>query len=575
MNNIILGINSDHADSSACIFVDGKLVAASEEERFNRIKHWSGFPIQSIQYCLEESGVSFNEISDITINTNPVSNLFPKLFFFLKKYISGKKKIEIFNRYKKKVNIKKKFFEKFGKSRKLKFHFIDHHKSHIASSFFPSGFKKSLAISIDGFGDFTSIAIADCENQNIVIKKKLLFPNSIGVFYEAMTQLAGFTKYGEEYKLMGLSAFGKAKYYEILKKNFFKKGNEILNLNLDLFDFHKKNFSYNYQGEPNQNLLFNSKALEIFKSLKIDNIKNLNFSKDIASSTQKIFEEFIQDISNKYQGDHENLVLSGGCALNSLANGKLAQKKKFKNIFVPYCPGDNGGCIGSALYLLNEKYPDTKPKNLQNPYLGKQYFDNDLLEFFKKYEDKVNVKEFKNDNELNSVVCNELINEKIIGWFQGRMEFGPRALGNRSIISSPIGPNIKDLINSKIKLRENFRPFAPSILEEKISDWFDEQLQSDYMSFVAPIKFDKRKIIPAVTHVDGTGRLQTVSKEKNHKFYNLIKKFEALTNVPILLNTSFNENEPIVMTPEEAIKCYLRTEMDFLVINNFFISKKI
>ena len=573
MDKVILGINSNHADSSACIIINGKLIAAVEEERFNRIKHWAGFPEKSISFCLQEAGVDFSMIDDVAINTNPLSNVSHKIFYFLKNYITGKKKLEIFKRYKNKFNLKKKLEKKFGINNKLKLNFIDHHISHISSAFYPSEFQNSLAISIDGFGDFSSLVIAECLDQKIKIKKKMLFPNSLGVFYESMTQLAGFKNYGEEYKLMGLSAFGNPKYYDVLKKNCFIN-DDIYKLNLDLFEFHKKNFSYNFEGQPNQKFLLNKKIYEIFNDNINYSTNDKDFAKDIASSTQKIFEEALFKIISSYKNKNENLVLSGGCALNSLANGKLAESKIFKNIYVPFCPGDNGGSIGAALYLHKKKYTEIKTTNLQNPYLGKKYNNEEILNTLEKYKNKIDYKILNNDNDLNDLVCKKLLNENIIGWFQGRMEFGPRALGNRSIISSPIGPNIKNLINSKIKLRESFRPFAPSILEEKVLDWFDNKINSNYMSFVSKIRNDKKSLIPAVTHIDGTGRLQTVNPNQNKKFYNLIKKFYEISNVPILLNTSFNENEPIVMSPENALECFLRTEMDYLVVNNFFINKK-
>jgi len=573
MDKVILGINSNHADSSACIIINGKLIAAVEEERFNRIKHWAGFPEKSISFCLQEAGVDFSMIDDVAINTNPLSNVSHKIFYFLKNYITGKKKLEIFKRYKNKFNLKKKLEKKFGINNKLKLNFIDHHISHISSAFYPSEFQNSLAISIDGFGDFSSLVIAECLDQKIKIKKKMLFPNSLGVFYESMTQLAGFKNYGEEYKLMGLSAFGNPKYYDVLKKNCFIN-DDIYKLNLDLFEFHKKNFSYNFEGQPNQKFLLNKKIYEIFNDNINYSTNDKDFAKDIASSTQKIFEEALFKIISSYKNKNENLVLSGGCALNSLANGKLAESKIFKNIYVPFCPGDNGGSIGAALYLHKNKYTEIKTTNLQNPYLGKKYNNEEILNTLEKYKNKIDYKILNNDNDLNDLVCKKLLNENIIGWFQGRMEFGPRALGNRSIISSPIGPNIKNLINSKIKLRESFRPFAPSILEEKVLDWFDNKINSNYMSFVSKIRNDKKSLIPAVTHIDGTGRLQTVNPKQNKKFYNLIKKFYEISNVPILLNTSFNENEPIVMSPENALECFLRTEMDYLVVNNFFINKK-
>lgn len=574
MKKIILGINANHADSSACIIVGNHLIAAAEEERFNRQKHWSGFPKESILYCLNEAGIDFSDISDVAVNSNPLSNLIPKFLYFLTNYINGTKKFEIFKRYRKKINLKKTFIKNYGVNNNLKINYIDHHLSHISSAYYPSEFKKCLAVSIDGFGDFASIVIADCYNEKIKIKKKILFPNSIGVFYESMTQLAGFGKYGDEYKLMGLSGYGKPIYYDFLKKHLFNENN-LLSLNLKYYEFYKKNFSYNFSGEPNQNQLLSNSFFELLKKENIKYHNDDNFSKDIACSAQKIFEEVLFKIISENKLDHENLVLSGGCAMNSLANGKLAEKNNFRNIFVPFCPGDNGGSIGAAIYLHKKKYLNEKLFNLKNPYLGKNYDNKIIQSLVENNLNKIEYKIIDDYDELNKIICKKLIEENIIGWFQDRMEFGSRALGNRSIIATPVGPNIKKLINSKIKLRESFRPFAPAILYEKVSEWFNDNVKSDYMSFVAKIREDKKKIIPAVTHIDGTGRLQTVSYNQNKKFYNLIKTFYKITDVPILLNTSFNENEPIVMSPKEALDCFLRTEMDYLVLNNYILSKKI
>jgi len=575
MKSIILGLNFNHADSSACLLINGKLIAAAEEERFNRIKHWSGFPEQSINYCIKEGNIKFKDVTDITINTNPISNINYKIFYFLKSYLIGKKKFEIFKRLKSKISLKNTLFNKFGSSNDLKIHYIDHHISHISSAFYPSGYHESLGISIDGFGDFASVLIADCSLKKIKVIKKILFPNSLGVFYEAVTQFCGFKKYGDEYKLMGLSAYGKPNLYEKIKKNIFKDYDNNFKLNLNYFDFHKKNFNYNFEGEPNQQNLFNIEVEKLFNrkqdifSDKLDD----EFAKNLASSAQKIFEEQVFKILEKFKKNNKNLVYAGGCALNSLANGKIISKKLFQNVYIPYCPGDNGGCIGSALYLFNKKFPKKKMTNLQTPYLGKSYNENEITESLKKYSSKLQYSKYENFLDLTKLVALKLKENKIIGWFQDKMEFGPRALGNRSIVSSPIGPDIKNLINSKIKIREGFRPFAPTVLNEKVDEWFNFNAKSNYMSFVLPVKKEKKEIIPAVTHVDGTGRLQTISKENNEKFHQLILEFEKITNVPILLNTSFNENEPIVMTPDEAIECFNRTEMDYLILNNFFISK--
>jgi len=361
MKNIILGINANHADSSACIIIDGKLEVAIEEERINRIKHWSGFPEKSIIFCLNQTKINFSEITDITINTNPLSNIIPKSFFFLKNYLLGPKKYEILNRLKKKINLKQILKKKFGNDTNFKIHYIDHHVSHISSAFYMSDFEQSLGLSIDGFGDFNSIVIADCNREKISIKKKILFPNSLGVFYEAMTQLAGFKKFGEEYKAMGLSAFGKPIYYDLIKKELFKEYSEDFKLNLKYYKFQKNNFNYNFEGTPNQKELYNENIIKIFNKNSLNDLSNeKEFSQNLTSSTQKIFEDILFQILNKYKLKHKNLSYSGGCALNSLANGKIVSKKIFDNIFIPYCPGDNGGAIGSAMYLFKKKFPEKK-----------------------------------------------------------------------------------------------------------------------------------------------------------------------------------------------------------------------
>ena len=568
---VTLGLNSNHADSSAAIFLNNELTYAIEEERINRIKHWSGLPIESINACLNFTNKSIEDIDYITINTNPRSNIHRKGFFFIKNFLFGKKKYEIFKRLEKKINLKKNIEEKI----KIKFNtstrvnYIDHHLSHLASAFYPSGYKKAVGLSIDGFGDFCSIAIAKCDFKNIEIIKKTLFPNSLGLLYEAFTQLIGFKKYGEEYKMMGLSCYGKPVYFDLIKKNLFKNY-ENNQLNLNFFKHTDKNFTYNFEGEPNQNIIFNE---------KINNLTNdfLNINdetkKNIASSIQKIFEDKLIGIikSCKELNFSDNLVYAGGCALNSLANKKLYESKIFKNIFIPYAPGDGGGSIGSALYFLKNHFSEFK--NLQNPYLGNEDNNSEIDKYIKNNENLNNfhIEKFESKNEIHEKIATFLAQNKVIGFFNGKMEFGARALGNRSILANPCSDKMKDILNLKIKRRENFRPFAPSILLEHKREWFGNNIENPYMSNVEDILPEKRNLIPAVTHFDGTGRVQTVSKSINKDYHNLITKFYEKTRVPILLNTSFNENEPIVSNYKQAIDCFLRTKIDVLILNNFMI----
>tara|TARA_B100001250_G_scaffold84292_1_gene69648 strand:+ start:289 stop:2028 length:1740 start_codon:yes stop_codon:yes gene_type:complete len=578
--SIILGLNCNHADSSACIIKNGKLIFAIEEERINRIKHWAGIPILSIKECLNQTKINPSEITDIAINTNPLSNIRKKTFFFIKNYLFGKKKNEIAQRIKNKINLKKNINQLLGPnklSENTKIHYIDHHISHISSAFYASKYKKAIGLSIDGFGDFSSLCISKCENENIKVIDRIYFPDSLGLFYEAFTQYIGFKKYGDEYKVMGLSSYGKPKYYNLLSKEIFKS-NDSLQLNLKYFNHTNKNFKYNFSGSPNQSLLLNNniKKLVNFKNINYLN-SNFKIKKDMAASIQKLFEKKLMIIIEKIKklNYSENLVYAGGCALNSLGNKIIYDSKYFKKIFIPYAPGDGGGSIGAALISNKKINKYIKFKNLQTPFLGPEYKNEDIMKKIKKNKNlsKFKYEYYKNKDKLYSVVAKKIFQNKIVGFFNGKMEFGARSLGNRSIIANPCNPKIKDIINLKIKRRENFRPFAPSILHEYKSKWFNNKKLNPYMSAVELIKKNKRKKIPGVTHIDGTGRVQSVTKKLNKDFHLLIKKFNAISKVPILLNTSFNENEPIVMDPDQAIECFLRTKMDILVLNNIIIKR--
>lgn len=468
---------------------------------------------------------------------------------------------------------------KLGFRNNIKIEYIDHHICHIASGFYASGFEKSFVISIDGFGDFCSLVVAKIEtNRKLKILHKIYFPDSLGVFYEAMTQFSGFKNYGEEYKFMALACMGSPIYYEKLINNLFKDKNKI-ELNKKFFLHHDKNFLYNFEGIPNQNQIYSNELPLLFNNEKIiSKDKVFQIRNDIAASVQKIFEHHLFNLINKYVDKKysKNLVLTGGCALNSLANGKIIKKFDDLNLFVPYSPGDSGGSIGSAI-ISNIKYNKTIPTNLKTPYMGNSFTNDEINKIINKIniKDKCYIKYHNDFNTLSKKIVELLIKDNVGGFFQGRMEFGPRALGNRSIIASPINPKMKDIINKKIKKRENFRPFAPSILVEEKSKWFETVNSNLYMSAVEFIRENKRKFVPAITHFDGTGRVQDVEKHLNNRFYLLISTFYEKTGVPIILNTSFNENEPIVNRPEEAINCFIRTDIDFLVLENFLIEKKI
>ncbi len=570
---IILGINANHADSSACIVSNGKIIAAVEEERLNRIKHFSGYPIKATQECLKITNLKSTEITDIAFNTKPSSNLIAKSSFMLKNF--SLKKNESVKRIIRKINLKNILIKNFKLNKNVKFHFIEHHLAHIASAFYPSEFKKSNGLSIDGSGDFVTCAIAECEEKKIRIKKKFFFPHSLGIFYHGMTQFLGFKNYGEEYKMMGLAPYGKPKFFQKIIDNLFNsESNDLIRLNLKYFNHWKPGYKYIAGDNLEIDQIFNSKLNDLFHKEKLNNEED--FTKDFACSVQKVYEIYFNKIisyilSTNYS---KNIVYSGGCALNSSANLILTENKDyFENVFINYAPGDNGGAIGAALVVAH-KYHD-KIENLKSPYLGPEYNDHEIKEILENniYRKKFKYEFFKNDEEFFNLVAKLIGQGNVIGWFQGKMEFGPRALGNRSILADPSNPKMKEIINLKIKKRESYRPFAPVVLKKFQSEWFESDFNNLYMSSVTKVKKTKQSLIPAITHIDETSRIQTVDEFSNKKLTFLISEFNKLKKIPLLLNTSFNENEPIVRKPEEALDCILRNDLEYLVINNFVVKK--
>ena len=575
---IILGLNIFHGDSSACIVKDGIILSAVEEERFTRKKHWAGFPKNSINFCLKENNFTLSDVDHICVNQNNYSNILKKLLYIGLNRINLK---YVFNKIKKRKlrNLQNLFEKNFnGSNFNGKYHYVEHHLAHTSSAFYLAPFTESVNISIDGFGDFVSTAWGTGKNINNSINNKIYFPHSLGIFYQSLTQFLGFLNYGDEYKVMGLAPYGK----NYLEKEFDK----ILNtdksgkfkLNLEYFRHHKNNIEFKWDdGMPIFDQIYDDKIETLLgeKRNKNSNLQERHF--DIAFSTQKKYEEIFFNLLNKIyeKTPCDNLTISGGCAMNSVANGKIKDRTKFKNIFTLSSPGDAGGAIGSALYI-HSKLVGNKVKTNGSPYLGPS-FSNDYVE--KTIKKKI---QNKNEFEIKKLGTKEMVKYlalkisegNIVGWFQGKMEFGPRALGNRSILCDPRNSDMQSTLNIKIKRRESFRPFAPSILFEKVDEWFERSSMVPYMSEVLNIKKAKQKEIPAVTHIDGTGRLQTVTREMNEKYYNLILEFYKITSIPIILNTSFNEQEPIVCKPEEALDCFLRTKMDILCIENNLIVRK-
>ncbi len=579
---IILGINAYHPDSSACLLIDGEIKIAIEEERINRIKHWSGLPILAIKHCLHDQKISIKDVDLISTNQNFYANFLKKIKFILFNncnfdfYLS-----KLQSKIKKKNLLDIISIEIGGLKKGCKLIEVEHHKSHAASAFYESPFDKCVNVSIDGFGDFSSVSWGISLNNKVNIDHRILFPHSLGIFYEAFTQFLGFKNFGDEYKMMGLSCYGKATEISKVNQIIQLKKNGEFELDLSFFQHHKRNISYKWNNSsPTTAILFSEKIIKLFGLARRleDNIND--YHKDIAATVQSVYEKILFHILNHVYEKYkiENLTISGGCAQNSLANGKIINNTKFTSLFIPSNPGDAGGAVGSA-YIAWNNINKSKVIKKFSGYLGTSYSNTEIKNLIIDNKKRLALNKCNyfleiNDNILCAYIAKKIESGKIVGWFQGRMEWGPRALGNRSILADPRNSKIRDTINIKIKRRETFRPFAPSILLEKANDWFENfDDEEPFMSRVLRFKKEKINLVPAVVHVDGTGRLQTVKEENNPKYYKLIKEFYNLTSVPIILNTSFNENEPIVFKPEHALECFLRTNMDILVMENWVIHR--
>ena len=578
----ILGINAYHGDSSACLVTDGQIINAIEEERINRIKHWAGFPAEAIKWCLADAKIGIQDVDYIAVSRNPSAHLHKKILRtltrtpslnFLKNRLSNVTKIsEIKSQIAKALNVDVSVI-------KAEVENIEHHLAHIGSSFLVSPFSEAACVTVDGFGDFVSSMRGIGKEKDIKIFDWVEFPHSLGIFYTAMTQFLGFWNYGDEYKVMGLSAYGKPTYMNKMRELVKIKNNGLFELDTYFFLHDKEGVEMVWEnGQPVIGKLFSDKLVELFDKSRDKTEEITEHYQNIASSVQQMYEEaFFHILHDTYKKTKvDNLTLAGGCIQNSLANGKIKQTTPFKEVYIPPASYDAGTAIGAAMYLWNTIHKKPRTFIMESPYLGPEFTTSVI-------QNQINVSSLKEKGYLIELTKKEIelcqrtakyiANGKIIGWFQGRTEFGPRALGNRSILVDPRRKEMKDILNERIKRREWFRPFAPSILEDKVSDWFEDNASVPFMERVYKIKTNKQSLIPAVCHADGTGRLQTVSSKTNPRYYNLIKQFEITTQVPILLNTSFNDNEPIVNTPKDAIECFLSTKMDVLVLGDFLITK--
>ena len=574
--SVILGINAFHAGASAALIVDGIPQVAIAEERLNRVKYYAGFPKLSILRCMEYANVDFSDIDAVAVGRDSSANLRKKLEFALRHPTKLLNFARMRGKSKTFDDLKLLIAEECGvEETTLRFdtHNVEHHLAHTASAYFASDWDECAAITIDGSGDFAFCMMSRCEGDSINPLGRVFVPHSLGTVYTAVCQFIGYPKYGDEGKVMGLAPLG-TNTYKSFFDNMITKVSTGFELNPKYFLPFGDNqgMEINDDGEMVVHRLYSDKFIDELGDPREPYSEITKRDEDIAFGLQKLFEEFyirmLNDLAD--QVPSKKLALAGGCALNSVANGKAFLETPFEEHCIQPAAGDDGLALGAALYLSNSVFKEGTRWHMTDAFLGDSFSDEEIETELKKRE--VPFRKLDRD-ELIDKTTDEIKDGNVIGWFQGRMEWGPRALGNRSILAHPGYPNMKDILNSRIKHREWFRPFAPSVLEDRQGEIFEQDQPSPYMLHVYKIRPEWRDRLSAVNHVDNTGRLQTVSRIENDLYYDLITDFDKKTGIPVVLNTSFNENEPVVCKPAEAIDCYLRTKMDVLVIGSYFCKK--
>jgi carbamoyltransferase len=571
----ILGINAYHGDASASLVIDGQLIAAVEEERFNRIKHWAGFPAESIRWCLDVGGIKPADLDHVGISFDPRANIGKRLGFVLKNRPSFSAVLDRLKRQGKTLRLEEQFAGAVGlrlDQVKAKFHRIEHHQTHVAAGFLISPFEEAAVLSVDGMGDFASTLTAMGRGTAWQEYDRVFYPHSLGFLYNAITMYLGFPYYGDEYKVMGLAPYGEPEFADFFRKMVQPKG-DTFELNLDYFTHHKNGVKMSWnEGAPIVEPFFSSRLEQELGARRTKEQPVTKRHENLARSLQVVTEEIILHLLNRLHAKTKTpyLCMTGGVAMNSVANGKITRDTPFENVYIPAGAADNGTSFGAAFYIWNRLLGKPRGFVQDHAYWGCSFGDEACAEAI-----RLAGLPFESHAEpaLLQRTLDLIEGGRVVGWFQGKMEFGARALGNRSLIADPRRTDMRDIINLRIKFREKFRPFAPSILEEEVGRWFEVGEMAPYMEKVLPIRQEKKAIIPAVTHVDGSGRLQSVSARTNPRYHALISGFFARTGVPILLNTSLNENEPVVRTPAEAISCFLRTDMDALVLGTQVIDR--
>ncbi len=572
----ILGINAYHGGASACLVEDGRLIAAAEEERFNRCKYWAGFPVQAIRFVMDEAGITAHELDHVGISRNPSANLVRKALFAFSRRPNLAFVTDRLNNSLKIRDVKSAFCDKLGvdpSSLKAEFHNVDHHQAHLASAFLVSPFEDAAILSVDGMGDFVSTMWGSGHGNRLRVGGSVHFPHSLGIFYSAVTQWLGFPKYGDEGKVMGLAPYGEPAYMDEMRRVVRVQRDGTFELDLDYFSHHAEGVTMTWNDdEPKLGVLFSERLIQLFGEPRAPRSEITKHHENVAASLQAMLEEAEFALVRKLQREtgQKALCLAGGVALNSAFNGKILPNTDFNDIFIQPAAGDAGTSLGVCYYIYHQLLDKPRTYVMNDAYTG-SVFANGQIEAALQ---RVNLAYQRMDeSEMVKQAAAVVAEGDVLGWFQGRMEWGPRALGNRSIIADPRRDDMKDILNARIKHREKFRPFAPSILQEAVGDYFDQTYPDPFMLKVYRVRPDKRAVIPAVTHVDGTGRLQTVERAHAALYWELIHAFGEQTGVPVVLNTSFNENEPIVRTPQEAIDCFMRTKMDALAIGNYLVKK--
>jgi carbamoyltransferase len=577
----ILGINAYHADGSAVLIKDGELIAAVEEERFRRIKHWAGFPSEAIAKCLEIAGITGSEVDHVAISRDPKANLVKKAAFAISNGMRLSNIVHRTRNLKKVSDVSDIISASLGVSNdKLpKVHFVEHHPSHLASAFFVSPFDDAAVCAIDGFGDFVSTSTAVGRGNKIELLSKVTYPHSLGVMYTAVTQYLGFPNYGDEFKVMGLAPYGSPEFTKELKQLISLEPSGKFTLNRNFFRHWDEGVEMEWEGGvPTMGPIFTPQLEKLLGPSRKTGEPLTTHHENIARSLQAVYEDCAFHVLNDLYNRTKNprLCLAGGCAMNSVANGKVRENTKFTDVYIQPAAADSGTALGAAYQVWNQVLEQPRGFVMEHGYWGTEYPNADVSSIVAARNDRdwdYHSQSFSSEQEVCRATAELIANGNVIGWYQGRMEWGARALGNRSILADARREDMRDLINAKIKFREKFRPFAPSILEEAMDDYFVGAAPDPFMQQVYPVRPEKRAILPAITHADGSGRLQTVTPRTNPRYYRLISEFAAITGVPVLLNTSFNENEPIVDTPEQALDCFLRTRMDAIVINETIIQR--